>query len=186
MTKKIDTSSIPPKPHDFDVRFLKTLYEELSSSYEKQAQSLASLDKTTGEMGIILKNFESKNKEQDFKLVEHSKRIHDVEMKQAGCNVDSQIKGMWHHVKRLNAFMDLGKRSSDLDTSQIDTHAQRMQHSYEMTMDRPNPLRDFLLKLAPWMLIGLIVGSGITAILIYQAFSGKLSMRAPVIHVDDE
>ena len=168
--------SIPP--HKFDVQFLKSLYEGLADSYSKQAEALASLDKTAGEMGVLLKGIESKNAEQDSTLKEHGKRIHAVEMTQAADDSKSQLRGVWHHIKRLNAFMDLQQRGTpNIDTSMIDTHAQRMQHAADVAVAQQDvTLKVAIVKILPWAIITLIIAIVLTTLLTYQAIT-----RTPVL-----
>jgi hypothetical protein len=169
MTESRD--SIPP--HKFDVRFLKNLYEGLSESYEKQASALASIDKTVGKMGVMLQSFETKNVEQDTTLKEHGKRIHSVELIQASDDSKSQLRGVWHHIKRLTAFMDLQQRGTDrIDTRAIDTHAQRMQHAADIVMSHDDvTFKVALVKILPWAIITLIVAIVLTTLLTFQALT---------------
>ena len=181
MTESKD--SIPP--HKFDVRFLKSLYEGLSESYEKQANALASIDKTVGEMGVMMKSFETKNSEQDSTIKEHGKRIHTVELTQASDDSKSQLRGVWHHIKRLNAFMDLQQRGTDnIDTKAIDTHAQRMQHATEMAMSHDDvTFKAALLKVLPGVIIVIIVAIVLTTLLTFQMLTGQTVIPdTPHIH----
>ena len=170
----MDESRDSSPPHKFDVKFLKNLYEELSRSYDKQASSLASLDKTIAEMQVMLRVFESKEHDQDARLAEHSRRIHVVEMLHASCSSESQIKGLWHHIKRLNAFMDIRKAKDGIDTGVIDKHAQRIQHAIDLAEEQdPISYKVAVLKTLPWIIITIIIAIVLTTMVTLQAITGN-------------
>ena len=161
-------------PSKFDIRFLKNLYEDLSASYEKQAAALASMDKTIEVLSVLLKSFESKNAEQDARLNEYSKRIHSVEMKQASCNAPSEVNGLWHHVKRLNAFMDMKKSKDGISTKAVDTYAQQMQHSMDLAITRDDvSFKVAVLKLLPWAIITIIIAIVLATMVTIQTLTGN-------------
>ena len=162
---------------NFDMQYLKQLFDELNLSFKDQAKSLKDLEKSAAGMVITLSNIEKRNAEQDNTLKEHEGKIRELERKHDQCNAQGQLKGMWKHIERLNAYMDLQRKDDDkYDTGMIDAHAQRLQHAAEMaalTKKADVPFRDAALKMAPWLILTFAFGLVLATLVVIQVVTGQ-------------
>lgn len=164
--------------NEFDMKYLKGLFDDLNESYKEQSKSLSMLERTASVMNVTLESIKKRNEEQDEILKRHSGQIRMLERFQDSNDVSNQLKGVWHHIKRFNAYMDLARKDTDIDTKSIDTHAQRIQHAAELSMSQQNMMKDIFTKVAPWLLIGLIVGAGLLGAVGYQWLQGKIVVQS--------
>lgn len=160
-------------PSKIDIHYLRSLYDGLADSYNKQSDILRSLDKNVAKMGTTLNSFKGKNEEQDLRLNQHQDRIRQVERKQDSCDAGTHVENIWHHVKRFNAFKDMIVSKSNEDSSVIDLHAQRMQQAAEVVLSQHNSYRGMLIKMLPWFVVVFVFGVAMTTLVIFQAFSGE-------------
>lgn len=164
---KSDTSSL-------DVSYMKRLYEDLSSSNKEQARALAEMGKSVGEMGIILKSMDEKQSEHSKKLERYEERIRKVERGQDSCEAAGQIRGIWHHIKRLNLFRD-----AILDRSREDSQMVNIQALERSSSAAAVPFRDSAIRMLPWFIVVFAVGIALATIVAVQMFSGRQIIDIP-------
>jgi hypothetical protein len=159
----------------FDIQYLKQLFDELNASNREQAKLLASLTVSTAEVAVTLRNIEKRNSEQDISLKEHGIKIHELERRHDTCDAKNQIKGLWKHIERLNAYMDLQRQEdSRYDTGAIDAHAQKLQHAAEISAMSSSGVsfRDAAVKMMPWMVLVFALGLTLATIIVIQLLTG--------------
>ncbi|MDD5510961.1 MAG: hypothetical protein PHI12_09125 [Dehalococcoidales bacterium] len=162
--------------NDLDVQRLYRLYSDLSESNRALAKSMVQVEKAIAEQTIIIKAFDTKHTEHDRRLERHEERIRVVERKQDTCGAESQIRGIWHHIKRLNAFKDMITDRSADDSKVIDIHAIRMQ---EMAAKDVAALRSTAFRWIPWLLVAFAMGIALATMLIVQTVRGDALIQLP-------
>jgi hypothetical protein len=162
----------------FDLAYLKNLYDSLANSNRAQAETLSDLSRHVGEMGVLLRAFDKKQTEQDKALGRHSDRIRAVELGHAQCSAKSEIKGIWHHVKRMNAFKDMIMDKSREDSQAIDLHALRMQEA--IARDQASfSFKNTAIKWVPWLVVAFAMGVALATVFVVQTVSGQTLVPFP-------
>ena len=159
--------------NSFDFKYLKSLFDNLDASYKSQSNILGELNTNVAMMSVSLINIEKKNTEQDVILREHTEQIRNLERVHDSCRAATELRGVWHHIKRLNAYVDLAKEEKGIDTTKIDVHAQRLQHEKDKLLNNTGVIK-VVSRVMPWLLVGIIVGSGLFGVLAYYVFSNLM------------
>lgn len=163
---------------NIDFMYLKDLYASLAASYNEQSKILSSLNSNISAMNISISSLVKRSEEHDKRLDSHESRIRDVERKHDTCDASSQIRGVWHHIKRLNAFKDMISIKSQEDSQIIDLHAARMDYEAQKTKESNMiPYKGALVKMIPWFVVVFVFGISLASILMFQFFSGKEIMN---------
>ncbi|MBN2256687.1 MAG: hypothetical protein JW704_02535 [Anaerolineaceae bacterium] len=159
-----------PKSEELDIKRLYDLYSDLSESNRALAKSMIQVERAIGEQTIIIKTYDRKHIEHDRRLERHEERIRTVERRQDTCGADAQIRGIWHHVKRLNAFKDMIMERSSDDSKVIDIHAMRIQ---EAASKDAVALRHAALRWVPWLVVAFVFGIALATLLIVKTVQGE-------------
>lgn len=161
--------------HPFDIQYLKTLYEDLNAEVKARGEVMGKMETHMATTNLILQQLKDKNDEQDAVYREHALRIHKVEMVQAGCSAPVKMVQYDRELKRLNAFMDLAKRSpnNDIDTGMVNVHEQRLQAAAEAAIRESIPLRHHFIRMLPWMIVIAIFCVVVTTIILMGTVIGR-------------
>lgn len=159
------------KSSNFDIVYLREMFEGLSSEQRKATDDLRS---NVDRMGVLLDVFSDRLKEHNDRIVKNSDDIRVLERKQNSCDASSQIKGIWYHIKRLNAFKDIVMDRSRDDSSIIDVHAMKMEKAAEEAAEKQKrkEIRSMVLRFAPWAIVVFVVGVVLATLIVVKAFSG--------------
>lgn len=169
---------------DFDLRYLKGIYDDLSSSNRKQSDQIAKLYGLARETKALLEGYSDRQKEHGNRISDHEIRIRDVERVQASCKADIEITGIKKQLNRLVAFKDMILSKSNEDSQVIDVHAQRMKAAVESAMTQQVPWKILAWKALPWMIVVFAAGVVLATILATKMLSGeKVVLKAPGIEM---
>jgi len=167
-----------PKDNEnaLDFKQLYKLYDELAESNRSLARSMIQVERSIAEQTIIIRTFDKKHTEHDRRLDRHAKQIREVERKQDSCGAETQIKGLWGQIKRLNSFKDMIMDRSRDDSKVIDIHALRME---EMAAKDAAALRSTAIKWIPWLVVAFVLGIAISMFLLAKVVYGDTLIPLP-------
>ena len=159
---------------NFDMMYLRELFDDLSSSNKAQSKTLAKVSSDIGMINLSLKNISDKVEDQKKDIEKHDARIREVERGQDSCEAMSQIKGIWYHIKRLNAFKDMISSKAEEDTGVIDLHAHMMEKAADAARrSEAEGIRSGIIKYAPWFIVVFVVGVALATIVTMKFLSGE-------------
>jgi hypothetical protein len=159
------------KVENFDLKYLMTLYEDLAESNKVQAKILKNIEVNVGSINTAIRIYDSKFEEQAQNIKEIELKAREVERMHDKCDSKTNIKQLWYHIKRLNAFKDMIKDRASEDSTVIDTHAEKMQHQAELDRRELFGLKTFALKFLPWFLLVFVVGVASATLFITQVYA---------------
>jgi hypothetical protein len=182
------------KAENFDLKYLMTLYEDLAESNKEQAKILKSIEVNVGSINTAIGIYDEKFTEHALKIKEAEIKAREVERRHDQCDAKGNIKQLWYHVKRLNAFKDMIKIRAGEDSTVIDTHAEKMQHQAELDRREMFGIKAFALKFLPWFILVFVIGISLATIVTMKALAGDVSdtqtlklnkVKIPIIDVGD-
>lgn len=159
--------------HPFDVQYLKSVTDSLQEEVRARGAVMTKMETHMATTNLILEQLSKKNDEQDHLHKEHSRKIHSLEMDHAKCSAPVLVAQHQRELKKLNAFMDMAKMGTDIDTGRIDVHAQRMQHAAESAIMDSIPLKKHILKSWPIILLLCIFSIIVTTLILSNALTGN-------------
>ena len=156
----------------FDVKWLKALYEDLHSEMKVRDELMGKMETHMATTNQILSQLKS-DRDAHAKLIsDNGKEIVSLKLANASCDAPQKVVQHDRELKRLNAFMDMFKRGG-MDTGVIDTHAQKMQAAAEAAIRDSIPMRQYLWKMFPWMLLFGIFCVVVTTLIMAKVATGK-------------
>jgi len=153
-----------------DPVYLYNLYNDIADNMRSQAASLIKVERAIAEQTIIIRTYDQKHTEHDRRLERHDDRLRKVERRQDSCGADAQIRGMWHHIKKLSAFKDMIQSRANEDSNVIDLHALRMQ---EAATSDASAWRKTAFKWVPWLLVAFVTGIALATVLVVKVVSAE-------------
>lgn len=172
------------KDETFDIRYVKSLIDDISEANKNQSETLVRLEKIAVETNGLLKSHQRYIDENKSDIKEHDKRIRAVERKQDGCTAVPEVKEMKTHIQRLLSFKDMIMSKANEDSTVIDVHAERMKAAVEAAKLNLIPGKVWIIKTLPWMIIVFVVGIVLATIVTIKAVSDeKVSIPVPKIEV---
>jgi hypothetical protein len=161
---------MPIKNDEYDIRYLGTLYEDLSEANRRQEVTLKSLEKIAIETRTFLVSQGEKVEDNKTKIKEHDGRIRNVERKQDLCTAPNDISGIKKQLNRLIAFKDMILSKTNEDSGVLDVHALRMKKAVDDAMLNQIPFKILILKMLPWMIIVFVIGIVLATVITTQMF----------------
>jgi len=158
------------KNDDLDIKYLGTLYADLSSANKRQEETLRKLEIIARETKAFLESQSEKVNDNRNKLNDHDIRIRDIEKKQYGCNAQLEIGIIKRQLNRLVAFKDMIMSKTNEDSNVLDIHAERLQRAVDDAMIKQMPTKMFIIKMLPWMIIVFVIGIALATIITTKMF----------------
>lgn len=161
---------MPKKSDEYDMRYLETLYEDLSGVTKSQALTLKSLERIAIETQMFLEAQGEKVDDNKKTLKEHDTRIRSVERRQDLCTASDEIGVIKRQLNRLVAFKDMVLSRTNEDSGVLDVHAMRMKKAVDDAMVNQIPFKILIIKMLPWMIIIFVIGIVLATIITTKMF----------------
>lgn len=161
---------MPKKSDEYDMRYLETLYEDLSGVTKSQALTLKSLERIAIETQMLLEAQDEKVSDNKKMLKDHDTRIRSVERRQDLCTASDEIGIIKRQLNRLIAFKDMILSRTNEDSGVLDIHAMRMKKAMDDAMVNQIPFKFLILKMLPWMVIVFVIGIVLATIITMKMF----------------
>lgn len=161
---------MPKKSDEYDMRYLETLYEDLSGVTKSQALTLKPLERIAIETQMFLEAQGEKVNDNKKTLKEHDIRIRNVERKQDLCTSSNDIGAIKKQLNRFVAFKDMILSRTNEDSDVLDIHAMRMRKAVDDAMIKQVPFKLLILKMLPWMVIVFVIGIVLATIITMKMF----------------
>ena len=172
------------KSDEYDIRYLGTLYEDLSEVTKRQTITLQSLERIAIETQTFLEAQGEKVDDNKKTIKDHDVRIRSVERKQDLCNASDDISGIKKQLNRLIVFKDMILSKTNEDSGVLDIHALRMKKAVDDAMINQIPVKILLIKMLPWMILVFVVGIVLATIITTKMFyDDKIIVPNPPIEI---
>lgn len=179
---------------NFDLKYLMTLYADLADSNKEQAKILKNIEVNVGSINTAISIYGKKFEEHEIKIKEIESKAREVERIHDKCDYRTNIKQVWYHIKRFNAFKDMIKDRASEDSTVIDTHAEKMQHQAELDRRDFIGIKTFAVKFLPWFILVFVIGISLATIVTMKALAGEANdqsiklnkVKIPIIDVQGD
>lgn len=161
---------MPKKSDEYDMRYLGTLYEDLSEATKNQAVTLKTLERIAIETQTFLEAQGEKVDDNRKTLKEHDTRIRNVERRQDLCTAPNDVSAIKKQLNRLVAFKDMILSRTNEDSGVLDVHAMRMRKAMDDAMVKQIPFKILIIKMLPWMVIVFVIGIVLATIITMKMF----------------